>query len=265
VKTRDLLETIFPEVDFEKVEVVTKIIVTSLSQLTMEFSKWYYENRDTFEALVEYSNNIKKIEIEKIRELMKRSWFLDDMLPFSTLDECASLFSEGKDNEANTKLVECYEKILPEIEIRLYERYPHRDKILKDIFNAYRNELYSVVIPTVFTQVDGICIDEFGGEYFLTKNGVSKASSAIDTDGTVWSIWALPLLTKRGNALVLSEKWRKELKKIVGEIYLNRHTVMHGEDLEYSNKTNALRAFSLLGYVSSLARGVSEEKCKKNE
>lgn len=263
MKTRDLFEVFFPEVDFEKVEAVTKRIVTSLTQLTMEFSKWCYEHHDIFEALVEYSNNFDKIEREKIRELMKRSWFLDDELPFSILEECALLFSKGKEKEANTKLVECYEEILPEIENRLYERYPHRDKILKDIFNAYRNELYSVVIPSIFTQVDGICIDEFDGEFFLTENGVSNASKSINTEDTVWSIWALPLLTSRGNALVLCEKWRKELKKIVGEIYLNRHTVMHGEDLEYANRTNALRAFSLLGYVSSLAIGVAEEKDKR--
>jgi hypothetical protein len=261
MKVRDLIKFFRPDIDVEKVEATIVAFTKTINTLSTEFVKWYLENQDTFKKLSNYFGNFTENEQDRFRELMKRSWFIDlEIASLSFIDECALLFREEENDAANCKLVKYYEEVLPEIEKRLYNRHPLRRKILKDIFTAYKGELYSVVIPTVFTQVDGICKDVFGGELFMREDGAPKSNKILKQPGMLWDIIALPLITTRSNAVLLSEDIREKFEDVVGPIYLNRHAVIHGEDLNYNTKDNALRALSLLAYIDSLTIGIEEEK-----
>ncbi len=261
MKVKDLKSILSPNSDNGKLEKTARSLVVGIAKAAQGIVEFFDEHPDTIESLIKYFEKFEEIEKEKIQELMNRSWFIDgELCSDSEMTKCVALFREGKEKEANQFLEQCYIEIIPDLEKRILNRYPKREQIFSHIFEAYRMGLYGVVIPTIFAQVDGICKDEFGGEFFRTENKAPKASKNIDSEDTFWSIWALPLLTTHGNAVMMCETYRDKLEKIIGEIYLNRHAIIHGEDYQYATKSKALRAFSLLGYIDSLAIAITEEK-----
>jgi len=49
---------------------------------------------------------------------------------------------------------------LDRIEQDLLARHPKRHRTITEVFAAHRNEFYDLTCPTIFSLVDGICLDE---------------------------------------------------------------------------------------------------------
>jgi hypothetical protein len=172
-------------------------------------------------------------------------WYLDANMPATLPTRFADAVDEGDGTRAEMMMVAYFERRLDGIEHELCERHPHRAHILQAAFNAHRRGEEVLAIPVLFAQTDGVCHDrskQFA--FFLLK---AKDALSQELKGKSLSRLEEVLLMPFGleSPVSLSEKKRAE-----GFSGLNRHQVLHGESTNYGTHANALRAVSLLAYVS---------------
>ncbi|WP_424947266.1 hypothetical protein [Candidatus Spongiihabitans sp.] len=144
-------------------------------------------------------------------------------------------------------LMEYFEWRLDEIETSLITRFPHRADNIRSAFNAHRCGEYNLSVPAFLMQTDGVCKEMTGKNLFMKENKQPKIANYVAKRVKTKYMAALlgPLtITTPINA---SEHEREE-----GSNKLNRHTVMHGESLDYGTKANSLKALSLFNYASQV-------------
>lgn len=175
--------------------------------------------------------------------LADHGWFLDLEIPLSALWELEEALLNN-DSEAEEALIDYFEEELNRIETSINERLPHRAHIISSAFKAHRREEYALSIPVFLAQTDGICKETVHHYFFMKhqkKPQTAKYVEQITTDAYEAALLS-PLA--RVSPIGASEKDRN------GDVKsLNRHTVLHGESLNYDTKTNSLKAVSLLNYV----------------
>ena len=93
-------------------------------------------------------------------------------------------------------------------------------------------------------------------EYLFIRSH-KKPSTAKYVEQWVADSFQAALLSPLAQTLPISAS---ELERVEGADALNRHTVMHGEDLNYGSKKNGLKAISLLNYVIHVVRDPKEKK-----
>lgn len=189
----------------------------------------------------------------RLREVLimlgQHGWFLDMQMSVPSLWQFEAALKEGRASEAEEMLEAHFEARLDEIEKSMYEMFPHRAHLLKSAFSAHRNQEYNLSIPVLLAQVDGIC-HELASRYLFIKSN-NKPGTASYVDELVESEFWLSILSPLTTTLPINAS---ASERTDGANALNRHTVMHGEALEYGTKANSLRAVSLLNYVSSVLR-----------
>lgn len=182
--------------------------------------------------------------------LADEGWYLDfSGMTLQQPVELAEAYLAGRHQEVEDHLVEHYRRRLVEIEDELVEIFPTRAHILVQAFNAHRQGLYYVSVPTLLAQADGLCLN-FLGEHFFS-------ASRSHPDKQFEKLASLDVLTKamlapffHKTSIRLSEKSRPE-----NFDKLNRHLVLHGESLDYGTEVRSLQAIALLYYVAIALKG----------
>ena len=163
------------------------------------------------------------------------------------LEELGEELASGNAGEAEAALVAHFEGRLDGIEDSLAEKFPHRSHLLLAAFKAHRRGEYELSIPVLFSQIDGIGKDATGHSMFASrdKRPATAAYVAKVEAGTFRAAVLSPMAQKQ--PINASEGERPE-----GFDALNRHMVLHGESLDYGNKTNSLRTISLINYLADV-------------
>jgi hypothetical protein len=179
--------------------------------------------------------------------LADHGWYADGDFGAGAAGDLAQAFETGNQDWANAELVADYKKRLPEIKTALFERYPHREKILNAAFAAHERGEYELSIPIFLIQADGICNDVTQRLMFVRdrksgKPAVAQFAENFVSDNFHYAVLA-PLTTV--HSIASSEKDRS-----VDFDGLNRHQVLHGESLSYNTELNSFKAISLLSYLS---------------
>lgn len=187
-------------------------------------------------------------------ELAERGWYFDKEMAFLMPHTLAAVFAQkGAEDEAEALLVEHFRARLDAIEAAVCERFPRREKIVRSAMNAHRNGLFELSIPPLLAQVDGICKDTIGVEFFMRIRKRREESSeppqplaaryATLPRHTDWdAAWLSPLTS-------IGQVSKSESERGGDFVGLNRHQVMHGESVDYGTELNSLKAISLLNYV----------------
>jgi hypothetical protein len=150
-----------------------------------------------------------------------------------------------------------------------------RKHIIEDALNAHLSGKFTLSIPTLLPQVEGIISDSIGskagklGE--LLENIVSSDYDDSDIshiyrildDDILLSLSSDPfLVNKKGEGFgefFTSEKYSEWMKqKRINGIPLNRNAILHGIQIDYGTKANSLRAFFLLDSIY----GIISEKLR---
>lgn len=131
----------------------------------------------------------------------------------------------------------------------IVSQFPKRSHILRAAFSAHRRAEYELSVPVFLTQVDGIC-KETSDQYLFLKHN-KKPQTAIYVAQFASNNFRAALLSPVAEALPIGAS---ESERPQGFADLNRHTVLHGESLDYGSKTNSLKAISLLNYVVYVLR-----------
>lgn len=182
---------------------------------------------------------------EALLLLGQHGWYLDPEMSLPALWELKSALSQGNILEAESALVEYFESRIAEIEESITTKFPHRGHLIHSAFGAHRREEYELSIPVLLAQADGICKETVDQYLFIKQD--KKPSTAIYVARIAADTYMAALLSPLAQTLPIgaSEKERPE-----GFVALNRHTVLHGESLDYGNKINGLKAISLVNYVA---------------
>ena len=152
--------------------------------------------------------------------------------------------------ECACELEEYFEERLPTIQKDLTTRFPQRKAILEEAFQHHCEGKYFGAILLFLSQSEGIGKDIFGASPIsrepknlqTLKDWVDQRVDRTDLFDEFWQsiLRVLPMTenTKRLGAY---------------KDPLNRHLVLHGDDLTYGTKRNSLKAIAWIQYVASFA------------
>ena len=197
--------------------------------------------------LVELHRALEELPERTRRELellAEHGWYIDPDMPCSASTEYASLFMNGRGEEANNLLQSYYDEHAQSVLSRLCESFPERTEILRAAFSAHHNKEFSLSVPVFLAQADGICKSLLGVDlYRKTDKGkstkVRDAVEKFETDPFMESLLA-PFL--KPFAINSGPNQRSEDD-------LNRHAVLHGESVSYGTLRNSCKAISLIAFT----------------
>lgn len=178
---------------------------------------------------------------ENLVALAEAGWYLDPEMDLTDIVNFKEDLENGTVEEVNDELALHFLSSLDRIEEALCTDHPARAHLIKEAFAAHREGRYSLSIPALFAQADGICHDLTGYQIF-TGNGIYRFAKRIDPE-TLERAYLEPLL----RTIPITNSSRQRRTKIP---QLNRHAVMHGESTDFSSKQNGLKAISFVNFVS---------------
>jgi hypothetical protein len=170
---------------------------------------------------------------------------MDPEMSHQSLLELKDALSEGNVAEAEAALVEYFEERIAEMEESITRKFPHRSHLISSALGAHSKKEYVLSIPVLLAQVDGIC-KETVNKYLFMKNN-KKPETAVYVASIATDTYMAALLSPLAEVLPISASNGQRPEGFSG---LNRHTVLHGESLDYGSKINSLKAISLLNYVA---------------
>lgn len=251
-KNIEVLNSILEE--FQKIALVKVQVDPIFEELNNAFKpiiELIIEGQKTLQkALIDSMPNLTELP-SRIQEALlligNYGWYLDKEMSLPDLWELTDRLTEGNVAEAETWLTEYYENKLNAIEDSISKRYPAREKFIRASFGAHRRKEYELSIPVLLAQSDGIC-KEVTGHYFFRKEGQDRRpGTAIYIEQITSHTIVKAFLRPLAETLPIGASARE---RDVDFDQLNRHMVLHGDDLEYDTKTNSLKAISFINYVA---------------
>jgi hypothetical protein len=211
--------------------------------------------------------------------LLERGWCITYQFTPGLVLALDDLRQKGDYAEADTLMAEFARRVLPEVESALCGRFPDRARILADVFEAHRAGKYTLSVPVLLAQADGVGCDILGipRQCFRQKNRLEasqKKLGAFTLFGKPYTLhgimqemleplispWSLAEDTDKRDLRQASEPWFGPL---------NRHDVLHGHDMGYPTEQNSLRCVVLLQYLLDvdeiLHRQIPEDLAGLNE
>ncbi|PYE78475.1 hypothetical protein DFQ11_1345 [Winogradskyella epiphytica] len=214
-----------------------------------KFENPILEHLDTFKEIGERLKEYAERTPEYFLLIAQHGWFIDLECELNLPLRVAYELQDGKLETANELLIEYYKENLEQIFQSLIKRHPNRKEILNQILDAYKNGSHSLLIPSVLTQVDGICFDFTKRKFFIKERKnkyLPQVTSELEKSaGNFLDLYLSPLQNQ--TPIMVQEK---DISKF--PCHLNRHEILHGINADYGTEINSLKVISLLKYISDL-------------
>lgn len=248
-------------------------LIESLTSGAQKFAELGIALRRTYEKRFEHYPRLA----ENLDNLAKQGWFVSVDLPLSVYEELAfSLERLATDPDkaalVDALFVECFQPEIEELCRNLVEDNPHRAFAIQPAVAAHLRGEYALSVPVFFSQAEGIVRDRTERELFTkpprkpevhVSNWAEKKRIAVQQVEDLFDYFEDALWSPL--CLDLPITWGPKERKDHEYIGLNRHTTLHGMDLDYASEVNSLKAFSLLCYVSSVFSSDPEMQAKEGE
>lgn len=223
-------------------------------QTNNELSRSVKKVREFFDALPEQNRRVNFY-------LAKRGWYLSGRLAPVDIKAMDKLVANKRHVALKRQLVKCGDRHLKDIQHHVCLYWPLRAPIIMDEFEAHRVRKYSLSIPTMLSQADGMSLELMGVNFFSKEEKRPKTAKAYKgkikrkpVEGSLSDLFFLQPLELLFSMSVDTRVRDKKRKKDRWFGPLNRHGVLHGIDLGYANKENSLRVVFLLDYLTDLKR-----------
>lgn len=185
---------------------------------------------------------------EAILVVADEGWYIDpNEMSFDAPAQLAHKILEGRKDEAEIFLIEHFRERVSSIIAELSAQFPTRKTIFEQALEAHRLGLYAVSVPTYLVQIDGVCVEISKKHLFMRTRDNKKGQPQIAS--YIKEITKDPL-TLAMLAPLTEIHSINQTDREAGFDKLNRHTVLHGESLDYGTEANSLRALPMLYYVS---------------
>jgi hypothetical protein len=188
--------------------------------------------------------------------LASRGWLLSPNLPWWDAD-LAEMAKEGDDIGVDAYMAASVEESLHRLPERVARRHAKRRPILADAMWAHEHGRYTLSVPTLLAQADGVAWDEFQAQAF-SRSSTRSLSGALErridlaASTTAFARYTLNYLVPVGEPFSLADDTATVARRRVedpGYGPLNRHAVLHGLDSDYGTRENSLRAFVAVDYM----------------
>lgn len=197
-----------------------------------------------FQRTIELSRKFNKDLKKGLVLLGQAGWYLDFETTSAEMWDFVYALEAGDVIEAQTKLVGHYQSRIKDIFSYVLKAFPNRSVIFEQAFGAHNRGKYSLSVPVILAQSDGICKEITGLELFKKKRGQPVTASLLEPyrENELRAAILYPL------SIVLPISTSKSSSdKLV--THLNRHEVLHGLSVDYGTEINSLKAISLLYYI----------------
>jgi hypothetical protein len=190
-------------------------------------------------------------------------WPIVPSMPFELRERVVSMHKQGKTRYVSKTIMGYYQRnnhryLIETVETwKNHPLFASRMHIIKDALQAHCDGRYTLSVPALIPQIEGIL-----SEYVLANNLVAKFGKiqqvyyAVigDVDDYGLSTWAIAstLLYQLQNSTYVFTDFENELKKSVNARKTTRHTVLHGITTKYNRPIHSLKAFLLLDAISAL-------------
>ena len=183
-----------------------------------------------------------------IKKLAEYGWYINYHFVPIMIVKAAGLINETSTVELDKFMKDELDPKLTLIEEKLIGRHPARQLVLEAAFRAHRMGEHYLSIPVFLAQADGIC--EEGTEYKLFLNDTKRQPKVAQ-----WVKGKLAASLHKTLASALTDKGAFQLHhSSPNKIAITRHSILHGECIDYGNEINSLKAISLIAYLSDLVQ-----------
>ncbi len=209
-----------------------------------------------FNNIQAYPDDLKKIQ----GHLKSQGWFLsdDNIIRIRFL---ATLLEAKKIEEIELYMEETTREHCDGIFFVLINIFPERADILKDAFEAHKKGLFTLSVPVLLTQVDGICTEIFGQALFINKHQDKREKKIneylADEEGwfrlgsSLTRLFLQPIVEP--GRITNNTKLRQcDDKQRMNEYPLNRNGVLHGLHCDYATERKSLKIISQLDYLNKV-------------
>jgi hypothetical protein len=185
--------------------------------------------------------------IENVADLLAPlGWIAFGAIPSDRYQEAARLVADGDSEAAENLLTDAWEDRLDFALSPLLALYSdqtrreighERGLLMREAIESYKDERYASAITLTLTQIDGIVYDMTGKDAKSFFASGRKARHLTD-DKT--------LPGHPSGLVVLSALFTKDRKHTTLDGELRRHGIVHGRELGYDTKRNAIKTFVAL-------------------
>lgn len=196
--------------------------------------------------------------------LAKRGWFISMFFGLDEFDQISTPEDIIDDSVLEGLITKFYRESLCDHSSLIIRSYPDREFAIGPALSAHLRGEYALSVPVFFVQAEGISYSVAGKNIFSGKKGgaghisslagekISDLESESSEEEIVdpFRLLHLALWQQLSDHQPISYSAQK--RKVEEYAGLNRHTVLHGEALDYATELNSLKAFSFLSYVASL-------------
>jgi hypothetical protein len=206
--------------------------------------------------------------------LLESGWYPSFEQTLHSVRLISQWIREGNHDAIENEMVDFARSRVSEAEVSLGQRWPQRQAILADAFEAHRAGKFTLSVPAMLAQADGIGCEilRIDKQFFSdrSKLGLGKALGASgppETDLVAGDLEQLMLeAIWSGTSLGVRTRDRDERRQTDPHFGpLNRHGVMHGLDTDYHTEANSLRAVLLLDYLAWLDSMLQKHESSKKD
>lgn len=215
------------------------------------------EKRLFVKRFIEDNKKIAHLYEDSIRKYFaERSWYIAGSLYGNQYAWLEKAIKENRDSEVEEFLQSHVRSHINEIQHEACEKWPNRASIINDAFDAHIKTTYTLSVPVLLAQADGICHEIF--EAFLFTNHSGKVNEKInnlvqlDIPFTPLARSFLGLLIEVSGLRMDTRQRDERAGAGVSISPLNRHGVLHGIDCDYGSESNSLRSIALLSFLSEV-------------
>ncbi len=190
-------------------------------------------------------------------------WPIAPSMPKQLKDRVVALYQHGKTRYTSQTIMGYYRRNNYQNLVSAVERWQDhplfapRMHIIKDTLRAHCNGNYTLSIPTLLPQIEGILNDYVHSNNLSAKFGkIAEVYKAVigDLDEYSLSTWAIAntLLYQLQSNTYVYTSFEGELAKSVRTRKTTRHTVLHGVAISYDKPSNSLKVFLILDSLTAL-------------
>ena len=200
---------------------------------------------------------------EAIEAFKAAGWPIAPSMSHQLIDRVVEFYREGRVRYASRTIIAFYhrndfERLIQTVEgWGINPLFAPRMHILRDALHAHCQGLYTLSVPALLPQIEGILNDYVIANGLVAKLGKIREvyNSAVgdlnDYDLIRWTIVTTLLYQLQNNVYVYTD-FEGEIRKSMNRRRVTRHTVLHGIALRYDRPVHSLRSFVLLDALSAL-------------
>lgn len=199
-----------------------------------------------------WSDTLPARNRDAFNKLAHRGWFVDLGTSFGDVQDIVLRVETESEEDVDTFLMNAIRDRVDGIESEVTSLFPERRAILSDAFLAHRSGKYTLSVPVMLTQADGLFSSDKSTNLF-EKPKRAQAFKALmqgqPPDGLVAA-----LLSPLDSVLPL---WMGPTARGENFTGLSRHQILHGEATNYPTERNSLQVISLLSYIGHIRKGAT--------